>query len=118
MITTDLAPTLSTDEAAGLLGCSTATLWKLVKRGEAPVEPLHLGRKLRWPTSKVLEVLGLDEGVHPRNDRVASHDAPAPERGDADPSKVGATNTIPQATEAEGPPDDRTSRPRAVNGSR
>jgi excisionase family DNA binding protein len=61
-----LPPTLTTDQAAELLGTTAETLYRLVQAGQAPVEPLRLGRVLRWPTALVLEVLGLaptrDEG--------------------------------------------------------
>lgn len=56
----DLPPTLSTEEVAGMFGCGVDHLWRLAREGSAPVEPLRLGRKLRWPTAKVLASLGLD----------------------------------------------------------
>lgn len=52
--------TLSTDEAADLLGCSPDTLYAMVRAGEGLVEPLRLGRVLRWPTAKVCAVLGIE----------------------------------------------------------
>lgn len=55
----DLAPTLSTEEAAQLLGCSVDVLYDGGRAGTAPVEPLKLGTRLRWPTARLLEVLGL-----------------------------------------------------------
>lgn len=57
----ELPPTLTTDELADLLGVSTDHLYKLVREGQAPVEPLRLGRALRWPTAKVVALLGLDD---------------------------------------------------------
>ena len=74
MIVDELAPTLSTDEAADLFGCTPDTLYELVKRGEAPVEPLRLGRRLRWPTRKVLAVLGIE----PTHTEEVTADAHAP----------------------------------------
>lgn len=56
----DLAPTLSTDEAAELLGTTADTLRDLLHRGEVPLQPIRLGRVLRWPTAELLRVLGLD----------------------------------------------------------
>lgn len=46
---------------ADLLGVSYWHLLELVKRGEAPVEPLHLGRRLMWPTARILDLLGLPQ---------------------------------------------------------
>lgn len=50
---------LRTDEAASLLGVSVDHLWALARGGQAPVEPLRLGRTYRWPTAKILSLLGL-----------------------------------------------------------
>lgn len=57
----DLAPTLSTDEAASLLGCSVDVLYDGARSGTAPVEPLRLGTRLRWPTARLLAVLGIEQ---------------------------------------------------------
>jgi excisionase family DNA binding protein len=56
---TDLPPTLTTAEAADLLGVSRDHLWALARAGEAPVAPLRLGRTYRWPTARLLDLLGL-----------------------------------------------------------
>lgn len=56
----DLPRTLTTAEAAELLGVSTSLLYDLARKGEAPVEPLRLGRKILWPTAKLLDLLGLE----------------------------------------------------------
>jgi predicted DNA-binding transcriptional regulator AlpA len=61
----DLPATLSTEEAAGLFGCTVHTLWKLARAGTAPVEPLRLGRAVRWPTLAVLHSLGIDPEAGP-----------------------------------------------------
>jgi predicted DNA-binding transcriptional regulator AlpA len=63
-----LPPTLRTDQAAVLWDVSSWSLYDLVRRGEAPVIPLHLGRNLRWPTAKVLESLGIDPNVSEAGD--------------------------------------------------
>ena len=55
-----LPPTVDTPTAAEMFGCSTSCLWALVREGKAPIEPLRLGRKLRWPTAPLLELLGID----------------------------------------------------------
>jgi len=56
----ELPTTLSTAQAADLLGCSVDHLWALARAGESPVEPLRLGKKLVWPTAKVLRSIGLE----------------------------------------------------------
>ena len=56
----NLPPTLDGRQTAELLGCSYWSLLQQVKAGTCPVEPLRLGRCLRWPTSAVLKVLHLD----------------------------------------------------------
>ena len=56
----DLPPTLSTEEAAPFWRVSPWSLYERVKRGDAPVEPLHIGRTLRWPTASVLRSVGID----------------------------------------------------------
>lgn len=71
-----LPPTLNTAEAAEVYGCSVDHLWALVRSGNAPVEPLHLGRKLVWPTAVVLRSLGLDPAAHTK-----AGDAPSREVG-------------------------------------
>ncbi|MDP9334302.1 MAG: helix-turn-helix domain-containing protein [Actinomycetota bacterium] len=51
---------LDTATAADLYDVSPDHLWKLAREGRAPVEPLHLGRALRWPRASVLRSLGID----------------------------------------------------------
>lgn len=57
---TELPPTLSTAQAAAVWGVGVDHLWALAHAGKAPVEPLRLGRKLVWPTAKVLRSIGFD----------------------------------------------------------
>jgi hypothetical protein len=47
-------------------------LWGLVRADQAPVVPLKLGKRLRWPTALVLRAVGLNP--EPAND-------PQPESG-------------------------------------
>lgn len=54
-------PTIDGHETARILGCSYWSLLEQVKAGTCPVEPLRLGRKLMWPTAKVLAAVGLNE---------------------------------------------------------
>lgn len=55
-------PTLDGRTVAGLFGISYYLLLEMTKAGSFPVEPLRLGRKLRWPTAKLLDVLGIPPG--------------------------------------------------------
>jgi predicted DNA-binding transcriptional regulator AlpA len=50
---------LTSKEAAELLGVSIDHLWSMAREGNAPVEPLKLGRSYRWPTARLLALLGL-----------------------------------------------------------
>jgi predicted DNA-binding transcriptional regulator AlpA len=50
---------LTSEETAELLGVSVDHLWALAREGTAPVEPLKLGRSYRWPTARLLALLGL-----------------------------------------------------------
>jgi hypothetical protein len=56
----DLPPTLDGHQVAEILGCSYWSLLEQVKAGTCPVEPLRLGRSLRWPTVAVLRLIGVD----------------------------------------------------------
>ncbi len=56
----DLPAVLTTEQAADLLGVGKDHLWALARAGSAPVQPLRLGRALRWPTAPLLALLGLD----------------------------------------------------------
>ena len=51
--------TLCTEVVAGALGLSIWGLYDLARRGEAPIEPLRLGRRLRWRTADLLALLGV-----------------------------------------------------------
>jgi len=55
-----LPPTLTSAQAADVWGCSEDHVWAMAREGAAPVEPLHLGRKLVWPTALVLRSVGLE----------------------------------------------------------
>lgn len=52
--------TMSTAEAAELLGCSVERLQQQRGQGTLPVEPLQLGKRLRWPTLLVAQALGVE----------------------------------------------------------
>lgn len=55
----ELPVSLTTHQAAELLGVGYETLLDAVREGRAPVEPLRVGRRLVWPTARVLAALGL-----------------------------------------------------------
>lgn len=55
--------TLSTIEAAAWLGCSPEGLQAERGTGRLPVEPLALGRRLRWPTVLVAKAIGLETEI-------------------------------------------------------
>jgi hypothetical protein len=55
--------TLSTIEAAAWLGCSPERLQAERGTGRLPVEPLTLGRRLRWPTVLVARAIGLEAEI-------------------------------------------------------
>lgn len=55
-----LGLTLDTETTAKVWGIGRDHLYRLVRDGEAPIEPLRLGRCLRWPTVKVLALVGIE----------------------------------------------------------
>lgn len=82
-------PTLSTDEAAALLGCHRALLQAERGKGTLPVEPLQLGSRLRWPTLAVAQAVGLPaEVVHGDGD-AARDAARGPHDGADSPAEQG-----------------------------
>jgi predicted site-specific integrase-resolvase len=60
VIPDDLPPTLDASQTAELLGVSYWTLLRAVKAGTSPVEPLRVGRSLRFATARVLAALGIE----------------------------------------------------------
>jgi predicted DNA-binding transcriptional regulator AlpA len=54
------AATYKTEECAELFGVSTWTLYESVRRGDCPIEPIRVGRRLVWAKAKVDAVLGLE----------------------------------------------------------
>jgi hypothetical protein len=55
------AATIDRRRLAALLGVSEWSLIELDKRGAGPVEPLRVGRSVRYRTSDVCALLGLAE---------------------------------------------------------
>jgi excisionase family DNA binding protein len=83
----DLPPTLTTAEAADLLGVSVDHLWALARAGEAPVAPLRLGRSYRWPTARLLDLLGL-AGLGPGRGPAPGHGGGSGRRADTNPDQA------------------------------
>jgi excisionase family DNA binding protein len=54
----NLPPTISAKEVASILGIGLNQTYALAHDGEIPV--LKLGRSLRFPTARILEMLGIE----------------------------------------------------------
>lgn len=50
-------PTLTSAEVAELFRVPVAHVWRLAREGRAPVRPIRLGRRIRWPTAAVVALL-------------------------------------------------------------
>ncbi len=57
------AVTLTAEELADLLGVSTWAVYESVRRGDCPVEPIRVGRRLVWSRAAVEQRLGLEPGA-------------------------------------------------------
>ena len=55
-------PTLSVDEVVEILGWGRSAVYEGVRRGEIPA--LRMGRRIRIPTAKLLELLGIVDEKH------------------------------------------------------
>lgn len=55
-----LPPSLTTAQAAELLGLSPSALERAARRGDTPVPFFRWGRSLRWPREPIRRLLGLD----------------------------------------------------------
>lgn len=53
------AATMTAEELAELLGVSTWAVYEAVRRGDCPVAPIRVGRRLLWPRASVDALLGL-----------------------------------------------------------
>lgn len=51
-------------DAANILGCSRATLWRRVKDGTIP-KPIRIGGMTRWPASEIQAVIERAKVSHP-----------------------------------------------------
>ena len=57
---TELPTTLDTPQVAELFGVSAWSVYQGVKAGTFPVAPIHVGRRLVFPTIAVLRAIGMD----------------------------------------------------------
>jgi hypothetical protein len=56
----ELPPTLDAHKVGECWGISGWSVYEGAKRGDLPVEPITVGRSLRWPTISVLLSIGFD----------------------------------------------------------
>lgn len=54
--------TVDTKVAAEWLGCHPKVLERLARQGRAPVTPIRVGARWRWPTAPLLRLLDGDQG--------------------------------------------------------
>ncbi len=52
--------TYTAEQFFGLLGVSTWAGYESVRRGDCPIEPIRVGRRLVWAKAKVDGVLGIE----------------------------------------------------------
>ncbi len=71
----DHPPTVNTETAARWLSCTPELLQRERGTGRLPVEPIALGRRLRWPTFALAAAAGLPVEITPP-------DAEAPDAAD------------------------------------
>lgn len=56
-----LPPTVGASIVAEVLGISKSTVHELVRRGECPVEHLHLGRRVRFKSASLRRLVACSE---------------------------------------------------------
>jgi hypothetical protein len=84
--------TLNTFEAAEMLGVDPQILRVQRGTGKLPVEPLTLGSRFRWPTSKIADALGIPWSV------VGADDARSLPEGDDDHAAGVGSGAQPETT--------------------
>lgn len=55
-----MSATVNASEFAQILGVSTWTVYESVRRGDCPIPPIRVGRRLLWPRTRVEELLGIE----------------------------------------------------------
>ncbi|MST33967.1 helix-turn-helix domain-containing protein [Acidimicrobiaceae bacterium USS-CC1] len=53
------AATYTTEQLAELCGLSAWALYSSVRRGDPPVQPIRVGRRIVWPKAAVDALLGI-----------------------------------------------------------
>jgi hypothetical protein len=83
--------TIATERFAALIGCSPQLVYRRLEEApdELPCQPIRLGRRLRWPTALVAQVLGVTpefvvNGCVDDLDALAAAAAPHPVDDDGD----------------------------------
>ena len=61
-----LPPTLTTPQLAALLGVHPESVYDGVRRGDFPLEPIRVGRRILWATAAVLRLLRVEEPCRSR----------------------------------------------------
>jgi predicted DNA-binding transcriptional regulator AlpA len=84
---------MNAEQVSEAWGCSAWTVYGMVTAGTCPVEPLRLGRKLRWPTALVLASIGLQ--FDPATGRASVGDETTP---GIDPGAVATLRSLPTDT--------------------
>jgi excisionase family DNA binding protein len=51
---------MTVPEVAELIGCHPITAYKAIQDGTFPLVPIRVGRKILFPRSRVVELLGLN----------------------------------------------------------
>lgn len=54
-----MSATYRTEDFADLLGVSTWALYESVKRGDPPIQPIRVGRRLVWSKTEADRLLGI-----------------------------------------------------------
>lgn len=102
------ARTLTTEEFAEQLGVSAWSLYQAVRRGDPPIPPVRVGRRLLWPRASVDALLGIEDGpTRPPSERdIASggnprrvRDSDQVEQGRGHGSAVAGVVSTPAANE-------------------
>lgn len=53
-----MTATMTADELASTLGVSRDSIYDAVRRGDCPVTPIKVGRRLVWSRARVEQLLG------------------------------------------------------------
>jgi hypothetical protein len=57
------SPTITVEAAAEILGVSTWSLYNSLRRGDGPLRPIRIGRRLIIPTQQLRRLLEIDDEV-------------------------------------------------------